>query len=61
MLITCGLLSLRVSNEVKHMRVQQEVNDGRLQFFFCKARNFLTLVELVNYYHMYPLSEAFQE
>uniref|UniRef100_A0A6A7FQH3 Guanine nucleotide exchange factor VAV2-like n=3 Tax=Hirondellea gigas TaxID=1518452 RepID=A0A6A7FQH3_9CRUS len=55
------VVSLKVATEVKHMRIHQEVNDGNLQFYFCRARNFLTLTELVNYYNLYPLSEAFQE
>jgi len=43
------------------MRIHQDNTDGVVKFYFSRARNFETLYELVQYFHLNPLSEAFQE
>lgn len=49
--------SLRALGEVKHMRVLTQEDTGF--FYLSEARYFQNVVDLINYYHVSPLSESF--
>ncbi|KAB7495038.1 GRB2-related adapter protein [Armadillidium nasatum] len=52
------IVSIKAMNEVKHMRVHRQQQKG--YFYFSDTRYFPSIVELINFYRQFKLSECFQ-